>query len=166
MKHSIALLSALLLTSQPDTPPATEDKDRAALPIREVTVFKDGHAFVVHRGSAATDGSGNVVLEELPRPVLGTFWAFCGEGGASLRSVAAGPRKVSSERAALDVRGLLEANPGADVIVVENGLSYSARIEGIPVQQGEDLAPVTARAIRSTCSSAKQVHPRRELMAG
>ena len=32
----------------------------ARMPVKEVTVFKDGHAFVLHEGNMPTDGSGNV----------------------------------------------------------------------------------------------------------
>ncbi len=143
MHRTTLLLSTLLLATAPYAPRPGAPPDRAALPIREVTAFKDGHAFVVHRGRAATDGDGNVVLDELPRPVLGTFWAYSADEHAALRAVAAGPRKVSVERAALDLRSLIEANPGADVIVDEGGHSYSARIEGIPKQPGEGLEPAT-----------------------
>jgi hypothetical protein len=45
----------------------------AKMPVKEITVFKDGHAFVLHEGPLPTDGAGNVVLDYLPAPVLGTF---------------------------------------------------------------------------------------------
>lgn len=46
------------------------------MPIKELTVFKDGHAFVLHEGTMPTDAAGNVVLDYLPTPVVGTFWAY------------------------------------------------------------------------------------------
>ena len=46
------------------------------MPIKEVTVFKDGHAFVVHQGRAPVDAKGHVVLDRLPTPLLGTFWPY------------------------------------------------------------------------------------------
>lgn len=39
------------------------------MPIKELTVFKDGHAFVLHEGAMPTDKSGNVLLDYLPTPV-------------------------------------------------------------------------------------------------
>jgi hypothetical protein len=57
--------------------PARAQADPAAsltrMPIKEVTVFKDGHAFVVHQGRVPVDAKGHVVLDRLPTPVLGTF---------------------------------------------------------------------------------------------
>ncbi|MCL4220289.1 MAG: hypothetical protein KJZ65_02855 [Phycisphaerales bacterium] len=63
---------------------------KETLPIREVTIFKDGHAMVLHSGSMPTNEAGDVTLEELPQPILGTFWAFENQDGATLRSVKAG----------------------------------------------------------------------------
>ncbi|HON66498.1 MAG TPA: hypothetical protein PLQ89_07945 [Phycisphaerae bacterium] len=34
------------------------------LPIREVTVFKDGHAFVLREGRVTVDESGRAVLDD------------------------------------------------------------------------------------------------------
>jgi len=41
--------------------------------VKEVTVFKDGHAFVLHSGKMPTEGAGNVVMDYLPTPVMGAF---------------------------------------------------------------------------------------------
>src|ERR1035441_1085466 len=49
------------------------------LPIKEITVFKDGHAFVAHEGAMPTDEHGNVVMDYLPAPVVGTFWPYSAE---------------------------------------------------------------------------------------
>ena len=46
----------------------------ANMPVKEITIFKDGHVFVLHENSMATDDKGNVVLDYLPancRDVLG-----------------------------------------------------------------------------------------------
>ena len=73
----------------------------AKMPVKEVTVFKDGHAFVIHQGRMATDARGNVVLDYLPAPVLGTFWPFSADKAAKLTAVTAGQRKVQIDRTAL-----------------------------------------------------------------
>jgi len=76
MKRSLSFAAAfcLLFLSTPTraaTPPLSAT---ARLPIKELTIFKDGHALVLHEGKLATDDAGNVVLDYLPTPVLGTFW--------------------------------------------------------------------------------------------
>lgn len=112
----------------------------AQMPVKEVTVFKDGHAFVLHQGTLPTDESGNVVLDYLPTPVLGTFWPYSADKRVELTSVTAGVRAVTMERTALDTRAMLEANVGARVIVKENGVTYHARIAGIPERSPAELA--------------------------
>jgi hypothetical protein len=91
----------------------------ARLPIKEITVFKDGHAFVAHEGEMPTDEKGNVIMDYLPTPVLGTFWPYSAEKRAPLTSVVAGQRRVLVERTALNLPELLEANIGAEAIITE-----------------------------------------------
>lgn len=111
------------------------------LPIKEVTVFKDGHAFVAHEGEMPTDEQGNVVMDYLPTPVIGTFWPYAAEKRACLVSVVASQKRVLVERTALNLRELLEANVGAEVIVAENDTNrYSATILGLPVRSAEEQA--------------------------
>lgn len=121
--------------------PATPHQALATLPVREVTVFKDGHAFLMHAGRLPTDGNGNVVMDYLPAPVLGTFWPFAVEKGAKLTGVTAGRRKVLLESTALNLRDLLDANAGAEALVTEVGekTPYTATVLGIPAASGEEL---------------------------
>ncbi len=121
---AFGLVLANALPAQPPTP-------ASKLPITEVTVFKDGHSFVVRRGRAAVDARGHAVLEELPQPLMGTLWPFAA-GGARLAAVVAGKRVEPTRRPAVGVRALIEANVGAEVIVNDNGERYAARIEAIP----------------------------------
>src|SRR5689334_10935968 len=72
----------------------------ADLPVREVTVFKDGNAFVLQQGKVTVGQGGAVRLKELPNPVLGTFWPYSAEKGVTLNSVTVGQRTVMEERAA------------------------------------------------------------------
>ncbi|HET9298440.1 MAG TPA: hypothetical protein VFO11_00755 [Candidatus Polarisedimenticolaceae bacterium] len=116
------------------------DGSLARMPIKEVTVFKDGHAFVVHEGRLPTDPSGRVVLDRLPVPVLGTFWPYSAEAGVRLASVTASRRRVRGERTAIDVRGLLQANPGAAVEIVDlDGKTLSGRVLSLPSRPVEEL---------------------------
>jgi hypothetical protein len=104
--------------------------------VREVTVFKDGHAFVLQSGRVATDEAGDVTLDRLPSPVLGTFWPYSSDRRARLRSVTSGRSDVRVERTALDLRQLVEGNAGAEVVVTEiEGPPYKARIIGVPARR-------------------------------
>jgi len=58
----------------------------AQMPVKEVTVFKDGHAMVLHEGEMPTDADGNVLLDYLPTPLLGTFWPYVIEKGVKLKN--------------------------------------------------------------------------------
>lgn len=118
----ILLLCALLQEAVPAA-------GLAKLPVREVTVFKDGHSFVLQEGEMAVDAAGDVVLDHLPQPVMGTFWAYSADPAAPLTAVVAGSRKVKTERAAINWPDLLEANPGASVTVTEtSGERYVAEV--------------------------------------
>jgi hypothetical protein len=111
------------------------------LPIKEITVFKDGNAFVAHEGEMPVDSHGNVVMDHLPAPVLGTFWPYSADPAAKLTAVTAGQRRVLIERTALNLRELLEANVGTEAIITEAGTNrYEATILGLPARSAQELA--------------------------
>lgn len=91
------------------------------MPVREITIFKDGHALLLHAGRLPTDEAGQVRLSYLPAPVMGTFWPFCNDSGAKLSAVIAGQQPVSVERTALNTAELLAGNIGAEVLIEEAG---------------------------------------------
>jgi hypothetical protein len=126
------------------------------LPVREITVFKDGHAFVLHAGSLPVDAGGNVPMDYLPTPVLGTFWPYSDDRRAQLVSVTSGWQKMTATRPALSLRELLTANPGAAVTVVQkDGLHYSGQIVGVPERSPDtSLAPLDSGPRPSYLSSA------------
>ena len=74
------------------------DEFLAKMPVKEVTVFKDGHAFVRHEGSMAVNDQGRVVLDYLPQPVIGTFWTYTVDENVAVESVTASKKLVSIER--------------------------------------------------------------------
>ncbi|MEZ0266661.1 MAG: hypothetical protein ACAI43_18180, partial [Phycisphaerae bacterium] len=76
----------------------------ARMPVREVTVFKDGHAFVLHAGKMPVDAGGHVTIDSVPNPVLGTFWPYSADKDARLTGVTAAAKRVTVERTALTVR--------------------------------------------------------------
>ncbi len=120
--------------------PPTPNAALARMPVKEVTVFKDGHAYVVHEGTMPTDAAGNVLLDLLPTPVLGTFWPYSLDKGAKLEAVVAARRRVTVERTALTLRELIEANAGAEVVVTEGTKPpYPATIVKLLARSTEEL---------------------------
>ncbi len=121
------------------------------MPVKEVTIFKDGHAFVLHEGKLPVDNAGNVQIDYLPAPVLGTFWPYSTSREAKLTAVIAGQRRVLVNRTALSLRELLEANPGARVNITESGgLKYQAAILNIPERSGQELEAMAAPGAEPT----------------
>jgi hypothetical protein len=114
--------------------------DAARLPVREVTVFKDGHAFVVQQGRMPVQ-NGSIILDQLPQPVLGTFWAYSAENGVTVRAVTARRDKVVKNRPAYTIAELLKANIGAQVTVSERpdgSQSYPATVLAVPEPESPD----------------------------
>lgn len=111
----------------------------AQMPVREVTVFKDGHAFVLHEGSLPVNSDGDVHLDYLPTPVLGTFWPYSADAKVKLLSVSAGKQRVEMTRTALAIPELLRANLGQRVLIHQGDRSYFAKIVGFPERSGEEL---------------------------
>jgi len=139
------IATALLLNrSQPlqadsDTAEPVSAGALSKLPVKEITVFKDGHAFLLHEGTLPIDPSGTTYLDDLPMPVLGTFWPYSADSSVTLRAVVAGKQIVKSERTALNIRDLLEANVGAKVLIKEGSHTYAATIVEIPRQSRADV---------------------------
>ena len=116
----------------------------AALPITEVTVFKDGHAMVTHLGTMPVDDRGNVVLGDLPEPILGTFWAFAQTDRARLSSVRAGEREDASEVAATHLHEWMELAAGTDVTLHLNDESL---VHGTLVRTNTETAVVHGESV-------------------
>jgi hypothetical protein len=143
MRVSVAVLlilvSSLLLAQQP-----TPSGALARMPVKEVSIFKDGHAFVLHEGSMPLDTSGNVVMDYLPAPVLGTFWAYTADPNLKVTAVTAGQHRIVVERTALRLVEMLESNIGAEVTITEKPsgagtLTYAASILDIPRRSSVEL---------------------------
>ncbi|MHC4647882.1 MAG: hypothetical protein ACYTBJ_20660 [Planctomycetota bacterium] len=112
----------------------------ADMPVKEITVFKDGHVFVLHEGRAPTSSAGDVVLDYLPRPILGTFWAYAADSKARLAGVVSSRRVVSVDRTALTVRELIEANVGRKVRISQDDVPpYQCTIFGVPTRSTAEL---------------------------
>lgn len=140
MKNYLWIALVLIVTASGLTTGSTEAGNAARLPVKEVTVFKDGHAYVVHEGQMPVNGDGEVVLDRLPAAVIGTFWAYSADPDTKLVSVTARQQRTSVRRTALTLRELLEANVGAEVFLTEtNGLRYPATVVGFPARSPEEL---------------------------
>jgi hypothetical protein len=126
--HPLALVP--LLASIP-TPAVAQTTTANELPVREVTVFKDGHAFLVRADTRPTDARGEVVLDGLPEPLLGTFWPFA-SGTTRLLAARAARASVDEEREARDLEELLRANLGVQMTLTDmDGGTHSGRLLGL-----------------------------------
>jgi len=139
--HGFVSLYGICILFFVQTDAAADVHDGTQMPVREITIFKDGHAFVLHEGQMAADAEGNVTIDYLPRPVLGTFWAYSADSNARLTAVVSEKRVTSFERTALTIPELIEANLGAKVRITEAGLAaYESNILGIPTRGTEELS--------------------------
>ena len=130
---------------QTDAAADVSDRTLTSMPVREITIFKDGHAFVLHEGQMAADTDGNVTIDYLPRPIIGTFWAYSADSNAKLTGVVSHRRVASVKRTALTIPELIEGNIGARVRITEAGLAaYETTILGIPTRSTEELSSTEA----------------------
>jgi len=118
----------------------TSEGSLANIPVKEITIFKDGHTFVLHEGKMPAGTDGNVTIDYLPRPIIGTFWAYSADANAKLAGVVSHKRVVPVKRTALTIPELIEGNIGARVRIIEAGLAaYETTILGIPTRSTEEL---------------------------
>ncbi|HZE96110.1 MAG TPA: hypothetical protein VE981_03715 [Planctomycetota bacterium] len=137
---AMTLIGAFSLQGQEAAPRAP------ALPVREITIFKDGHSLLLHEGELPVDESGAVLLDGLPQPVLGSFWPYSAEPKTPLASVVAGHRTVRVERDAATVADLLTANKGS---LVTLGTNSRETVTGTLIAVNGTLAFVrTAEGLR------------------
>jgi hypothetical protein len=125
------LLAVLALSPAAAAEPAATQPSRS-LPVKSVTIFKDGHALIVHEGLAPVE-DGKVVFDNLPTPVLGTFWAWSAQDGMRIKAVLSGREKTLTKQDIFSQMELLRANIGAEVLVVDQTGSdtYWATIEKV-----------------------------------
>lgn len=141
MRLILATFTALALGAPAWSVPAAPMSALARMPVKEITVFKDGHDFVLHEGKMPTDADGNVVMDYLPTPILGAFWPYSSDPAVKLTAVTARQRRVLVERTALTQRDLMEANPGVKVNIYEDkDLGYGGEIVGVPTRTSDELS--------------------------
>ncbi len=128
------------------------------MPVKEITVFKDGHSFVLHQGKMPTNDQGDVVLDYLPRPIIGTFWTYSADAKAKLTSVHSGRQVASIRKTALTIPELIRANIGAKVCVTEpDKEAYEAVILGVPTRSSEELDRTSPPSAEQTLAQHGQV---------
>jgi hypothetical protein len=141
----LVALSAAVHPQEGAAPPKPLDAAQGKLPVKEITVFKDGHSLVLREGAMPTDAAGHVVLDGLPIPVIGTFWPYSAEAGAKLGSVVAGRADTRVEKKAVILAEFLEANTGAQVYITCHSKEvFTGTILGIPRRPADPAGPVPA----------------------
>jgi len=126
---SVLVLAAALPAQKPATP--------STMPVRELTAFKDGHAYVLRDTILQKTAAGTVVLNELPTPVLGTFWPFVSGGDARLVSARSGRDEVTADRPAVNVLELARANVGKFLTLeLKDGADVSGKLQAMPQREG------------------------------
>jgi hypothetical protein len=138
----LVLFSGILVfAAQEDAGPCVYDK----MPVKEVTVFKDGHAYVLHEGTMKTDAKGNVLLDSLPNPVMGTFWAYSTQPGVKLTRVISSRDELDTEQSSVSIDDLICGNIGQQIIVKESSKNepYQAAILQILEEKPQPAAAST-----------------------
>ena len=163
----VAVLTLLLNScaiAHAQAPTAAASLSPSTLPVREVTVFKDGHAYVVREAPLPEAASGRVVLDELPTPVLGTFWPYA-SGGARLVQAKAGREQVSKDVDALE--RIAERGRGALVYLMQEGrgagLAAKARDRMLCQASGSRLTTFDAYAEMGLPPDLRQAITLREI---
>ncbi|MBK7841307.1 MAG: hypothetical protein IPJ49_27215 [Candidatus Obscuribacter sp.] len=90
---SLSIITALYVSTDSLRASELSKSAVARMPVKEVTIFKDGHAVINQEGEMPTNSSGDVILDSLPSPLLGTFFPYSTDNAVKLVSVTAGQRK-------------------------------------------------------------------------
>ncbi|MBX3322359.1 MAG: hypothetical protein KF757_05160 [Phycisphaeraceae bacterium] len=125
----------------------------ADLPVREVTIFKDGHAMVLRQGLMPVNAQGDVEIEELPRPILGTFWAYSATSGVKMSSVKVGKVDEINEIDPQNLHHLIRLAVGTDVTLVlhDGGIARGTlkRVSGaMAMLSGESAVAINLADVR------------------
>ncbi len=114
-RGAAGLASAAMLLLSTNTPASQGILN--GLPVSEVTVFKDGHIFVEHKGDLTINDEGKASLENLPQALFGTFLPFIESDEVVLRRVSSGRKEVSGNRSVNNMTELLTLNEGKAILL-------------------------------------------------
>ena len=98
--------------------------------IKDVTVFKDGHALIMSRGTAQFE-DGRCRTRDVPVPVLGTFWTFVAQKDVEIESVRAGLVETEEARPCMTIEEMIEANVGREAVIYEASVAHQGTLLGI-----------------------------------
>lgn len=119
-------LLAIPIAAAPKAPAVPPPKPRVV----EVSVFKDGHV-LVRREVSTTPVNGEIVMDELPIPVFGSYHPYVRSMDNRLVSVTSGHLTHKTTRPVRQLDELLASNAGRPVRVVEtDGTILQGRLEG------------------------------------
>jgi hypothetical protein len=113
---------------------AQEDLDPVASPlktdIREVALFKDGHAFVLSEAMVSPRSGWHVTLD-VPEAILGTLWTTSGSPRMRVEEVRAGFEVVEEKKPCMTLQETIEAALGQEVTLTLNDAGPQPRtLEG------------------------------------
>lgn len=99
--------------------------------VTDVTVFKDGHALIMCRGTAEVK-NGWCRTYDVPSPLLGAFWAFVADTDAEIDFLKSGLSEVDTKRPCLTIDELIRVNSGKKVKVKDTSDTvYEGTLIGI-----------------------------------
>ncbi|MHC5083917.1 MAG: hypothetical protein ACYTET_08290 [Planctomycetota bacterium] len=145
MKYAQTAIIMILIALASSPLSAETELIYSKLPVREITVFKDGHAYVLHEGTVQTNEIGNIVLDELPAPIMGTFWAYSADPKNKLQCVISSRDKVDVEKNAMSVEELLKSNIGEKILFRNSHSGQSNEGTIIRVLEGNMVALLKVR---------------------
>ena len=107
--------------------------------ITDVTVFKDGHAFIMRQGEANLE-QGWCRTRDVPAAMLGAFWAFAVGENVRVDFVKAQFVEVQESRACLNFDEIIQANVGKRISIQTNYQQkpYEGTLLGILQHEAED----------------------------
>lgn len=129
--------------------------------VSDVTVFKDGHALVMARGTVTTT-DGWCRTREVPSPVLGAFWTFVNDNQSKVDQVQAALVDAATSRPCLTIAEIVQANLGRKATIQENsGATYEGVLLGVPERARDEEEPPMPPRERSCGGRGFEVLPAR-----
>ncbi len=119
------------------------------LPVKEVTVFKDGHAFVLHEGEVAPDAAGDIVLDELPQPIMGSFWTYSVDPDNPVQCVIASRDEVKDQVRVSNLNQLFRANLDKQLLIKENVYQESYPAEIVKILSDQNILVKTREGVKT-----------------
>ncbi|HNT35932.1 MAG TPA: hypothetical protein PKH07_13155, partial [bacterium] len=87
--------------------------------VTDVAVFKDGHALVMTRAEALFD-KGCCRTQNVPFPLIGTFWAFVNGAETEIQIVKSGFVEEQTSLPCMSFEDIIQANKGRSAVITES----------------------------------------------